>query len=122
MFDKSKVMSAMSDRINKPEAPDLGGDNNLDETKNQGKSTVDIDATDLPSIADWEIGKEYKVSMTLRVTGNDDTDADGEANVQCDVVNVEEETPEEEKAEGGEETGEPTAPVEPPMTAPIFKK
>ena len=60
--------------------------------------------------------------MTLRVTGNDDTDADGEANVQCDVVNVEEETPEEEKAEGGEETGEPTAPVEPPMTAPIFKK
>ena len=114
----------MSDRVGKPPAPDMGDEMGEDNMEKQGKSTVDIDATDLPSIANWEEGKEYKVSMTLRMTGSEDVDNDGQPNVQCEVVNIEEETPEEDAQEGGDETGEPTSPTPaaPPMQAPIFKK
>ena len=124
MFDKSKILGAMSDRVGKPPAPDMGDEMGEDNMEKQGKSTVDIDATDLPSIANWEEGKEYKVGMTLRMTGSEDVDNDGQPNVQCEVVNIEEETPEEDAQEGGDETGEPTSPTPaaPPMQAPIFKK
>lgn len=120
MFDKSKVMNAMKDRLGgvsdgKDGGDGLDGMDMMDETKKG--SRVEIDEPDLPEIASWEVGKEYPVKMVIRMTGNDDTDGDGKPNAQFEVVSIESESPEEEKAEGGVETGEPTEP-----TAPVFKR
>ena len=123
MFDKSKIMKAMTDRAGGVSDGKEGGDgldgaeSEMDETKKG--SRVEIDEPDLPEIATWEVGKEYPVKMVIRMTGNEDTDGDGKANAQFEVVSIESEDQEEEQAEMGKEAGEPT---EPPMTAPIFKK
>ena len=116
-------MKAMTDRAGGVSDGKEGGDglvgaeSEMDETKKG--SRVEIDEPDLPEIATWEVGKEYPVKMVIRMTGNEDTDGDGKANAQFEVVSIESEDQEEEQAEMGKEAGEPT---EPPMTAPIFKK
>lgn len=112
MFDKSKVMNAMKDRMGGVSDGKLGGDgldgaeSGIDETKKG--SRVEIDAPDLPEIATWEIGKEYPVKMVIRMTGNEDTDGDGKPNAQFEVVSIESESADEEEAEIGEKEDEQT--------------
>jgi hypothetical protein len=68
-------------------------DNTMEEGENP---TISIPVDVLPESENWKDGKTYDISMTVKQVGKG----------QFEILEAEEETPEEEKAEGGTEENE----------------